>query len=144
MLTSGFVPGQITVAAASAAEVNVECPEFLLPTEKGETTMVNHVRNVQNPVEHGPKLKIRGDLANLPLSVSEITSLSAAMNQLCVRLKLGDRQEQCRLVAGDFMEIPSWVGYWQPPTFTTIPLKDYAAWSWSTAGGAQRRLSRHP
>ena len=46
--------------------------EFMLPTGTGETTAVNHIRNVQNPAEHGPKLKIRGDLAKLPLAVNEI------------------------------------------------------------------------
>ena len=100
------------MASSSIADANVDYTEFMLPPGKGETTVVSHIRNVQNPVEHGPKLKIRGELAKLSLTVNEITGLSVAMKQLCVYVKHASMQEQCRLVVGDLVEITSWVGYW--------------------------------
>ena len=80
VLASGFVPVK-SPWLHPAADMNVGYPECMLPTGQGETVMVNHVRHVPRPVGHGPNLKIRGNLAKLPLSVNEITSLSAVMKQ---------------------------------------------------------------
>ena len=73
---------------------------------------LDHIRRVPNPTNHGPKIKIRGSLAKLPLSTKDITNMSAALKQLCVYLKFHDTQEQQRPINSDFMDIPPWVSYW--------------------------------
>ena len=111
-VATGLVPDRITIAAASSQRADTGYPEFHIPEGKKGTSMVVLVRSVPNPTDDGPRYKIARELAKLPLPMTDIVKMSAAMKQLCVYLKHDDLQEQNRLACGDFLEIFGWVPYW--------------------------------
>ena len=112
IVTSGLVPGLVSMAASSSMTTEQDFPAFVIAEGKKGNVLQNFVKKVPHLVEHGPVYKISRELAQIPRKMNEISKLSAAMKQLRMHLTYYDMQGQKPMVSGEFLEIPEWVNYW--------------------------------